>query len=67
VATEHRLPPTSGATVDPGDARGTPWRSSGAHLGVEAIPDRLLARLEAQHRITATATALVRASVAKGP
>lgn len=40
---------------------------TGAHLGVEAIPERLLARLEARDRIASTATALARESMAKGP
>jgi len=40
---------------------------TGAHLGVDALPDRLLARLEARDRIADTATALARAAAAKGP
>jgi len=40
---------------------------TGAHLGSGAIPPRLLERLEARERIASTATALARASQAKGP
>jgi poly(ADP-ribose) glycohydrolase ARH3 len=40
---------------------------TGAHLSVGSIPEALLRRLEARDRIASAATALARASAAKGP